>query len=98
LPCRSRNKNNEHHDNLRDGENPRKGILKAVGAKNRTILIIFLAEAALIGIAGSLIRKPTGYGISYDLSYLFFGFSPLQQNNVFQALEVERTTIIPVFS
>lgn len=37
------------------------GILKAVGAKNRTVLTLFLAETALVGLAGSLIGVLTGY-------------------------------------
>jgi len=73
------------------------GILKAIGAKSRTVLIMFLAEAALIGIVGSLIGVPTGYGLSYVLSYAFSGFAS-QQNRVFQRPEVEQATIVPIFS
>ena len=74
------------------------GILKAVGAKSRTILTMFLAEAALIGVVGSLIGVPTGYGIAHVLSYVLSGFASPQQNHVFQAPEVEQATIAPVFS
>jgi len=71
------------------------GILKAVGAKSRTILTMFLAEAALIGIVGSLIGVPIGYGLSHVLSYALSSFISPQQNSVFQ---VERATIVPIFS
>lgn len=68
------------------------GILKAVGAKNRTILTMFLAEAALIGLLGSLIGVPTGYGISTLLSHLLSGFA-----TAFQP-EAERATVVPIVS
>lgn len=45
------------------------GILKAIGAKNRTILAIFLTEALLIGIMGGLLGIPFGYGLAYGLGY-----------------------------
>jgi len=71
------------------------GILKAVGAKSRTVLTMFLAEAALIGLVGSLIGVPIGYGLSHVLSYALSSFISPQQNSVFQ---VERATIVPIFS
>ena len=74
------------------------GILKAIGAKSRTILIMFLAEGALIGIVGSRIGVPTGYGLSHVLGYVLSGFVSPQQNHVLQAPEVERTTVAPIFS
>jgi putative ABC transport system permease protein len=40
------------------------GILKALGARNRTVLTQFLTEAALIGLLGSLIGIPLGLGIA----------------------------------
>lgn len=74
------------------------GILKAVGAKSRTVLTMFLAEAALVGVLGSLIGVPTGYGLAHVLSYVLSSFVSPQQNHVFQAPEVEQATITPVFS
>jgi putative ABC transport system permease protein len=41
------------------------GIMKALGAKNRTILAQFLTEAALIGLLGGLIAIPLGLGVAY---------------------------------
>ncbi len=40
------------------------GILKALGMKNQTVLVIFLNEAALIGLLGSLIGIGLGWGLS----------------------------------
>jgi len=74
------------------------GILKAVGAKSRTILTMFLAETALIGVVGSLIGIPTGYGISHVLSYVLSSFVSPQQNRVLQGPEAERAAITPIFS
>jgi len=74
------------------------GILKAVGAKSRTILTMFLAEAALIGIVGSLTGVPIGYGLAHVLSYVLSGFVTPQQNHVFQRPEVERAAVTPIFS
>jgi len=73
------------------------GILKAVGAKSRTILTMFLAEAALIGIVGSLIGVPTGYGIAHALSYIITRFAAFQPG-WFGDPEAERAAIAPIFS
>ncbi|MEA2090201.1 MAG: FtsX-like permease family protein [Thermoproteota archaeon] len=73
------------------------GILKAVGAKNRTVLIMFLAEAVLIGITGGVVGVPTGYGIAYGLSYVFSRVTPQQQNHIFGP-PTEQTSITPLFS
>ena len=73
------------------------GILKAVGAKSRTILTMFLAEATLIGIVGSLIGVPTGYGLAHVLSYIIARFAAFQPNWV-GGPETERATVVPIFS
>jgi len=36
------------------------GIMKAVGARNRDVLLLFLAEAALLGAVGALVAVPVG--------------------------------------
>jgi len=48
------------------------GILKAIGAKNRDILLIFLLEAAMIGVIGSVIGAIFGLTLS-----IFFQFVSL---------------------
>ena len=45
------------------------GILKALGAKSRTILTMFLTEAASIGIIGGIIGILLGYGLAHALNY-----------------------------
>jgi putative ABC transport system permease protein len=41
------------------------GIMKALGAKNRTILAQFLTEAAIVGLLGGFIAIPLGLGVAY---------------------------------
>jgi len=49
-------------------------LLNAIGAKNRTVLTIFLTETALIGVIGGLIGAPTGLGLANLLSHVLSGF------------------------
>jgi len=74
------------------------GILKAVGAKNRTVLTLFLAETVLIGLAGSLIGVLTGFGIAHVLNFLLSGFFTPQQDAAFQTPETQGMSVTPVFS
>jgi putative ABC transport system permease protein len=76
------------------------GILKAIGAKSRTVLAMFLSEAVLIGIIGGLIGILTGYGLSFALSYGLSSFiQPQQQDAAFQTPETPQSMAIkPVFS
>jgi putative ABC transport system permease protein len=60
------------------------GILKALGAKNRNILSMFLAEAALIGLTGGLLGIPTGYGLAHFLSYALSTIRPQSSNGLIQ--------------
>lgn len=77
------------------------GILKAIGAKNRTVLAMFLSEAMLIGIVGGVIGIFTGYGLSYGLSYALSSFiqpQQQQQDTVFLNPETQSMTVTPVFT
>jgi len=75
------------------------GILKAIGAKSRTVLGMFLAEAVLVGIIGGFIGAFTGYGLSYGLARILSNFmQPQRQETVLQAPETQRMQISPVFS
>ncbi len=51
------------------------GILKALGAKDREILGVFLFEALLIGVIGSLVGIALGYLGSLGLGLLIGGFA-----------------------
>ncbi|MEM2103162.1 MAG: FtsX-like permease family protein [Candidatus Bathyarchaeia archaeon] len=77
------------------------GIMKAIGAKERTIMTMFLAETILIGLAGGLIGVPTGYGVAQILSMILSRFMLNQggNNGVFSSPERQQSTAIsPVFS
>jgi len=74
------------------------GILKAIGAKSRTVLAIFLAEATLIGVMGGSVGVFAGYGLSHVLAYALSGFmQPQQQDTGFQPPGAQRMTINPAF-
>ncbi|MDH4221810.1 MAG: ABC transporter permease [Candidatus Bathyarchaeota archaeon] len=73
------------------------GILKAIGAKSRTILTMFLAESLLIGLVGSLIGVPSGFGLAHVLSYIIARFAAFQPDWL-RSPEVERVAIAPIFS
>lgn len=49
------------------------GILKALGMKNRTVLLIFLGEAIIIGILGALIGVGAGYLLAQAAVRIFSG-------------------------
>jgi len=73
------------------------GILKAIGAKNRNILSMFLAEAGLIGLTGGLLGIPTGYGLAHFLSYALSIMRPQSSNGIIQGSEMA-LNIVPILS
>ena len=77
------------------------GVLKAIGAKNRTILAIFLTEAVLIGVMGGLIGIPIGYVLAYGLGYTIPSLMP-QLSDYPETIQTllgnqQSLTITPVF-
>lgn len=76
------------------------GILKAVGAKSRTVLGMFLAEAVLVGLMGGVIGVFAGYGLSFALAYGLSNFiQPQEQGTTFQNPEgAQRISITPALS
>lgn len=57
------------------------GTLKAMGAQNRTILVLFLIEALLIGIFGASFGLVAGIGMGYGLSATFGSDSSSDNSN-----------------
>ena len=49
------------------------GVMKAIGARNRDVMIIFMLNAGLVGLTGGLIGILLGSGISYVLPQLLGG-------------------------
>ena len=78
------------------------GILKSLGADNQTILLIFLIEAGVIGLAGGLIGILTGYGISNVFAILISNLSPklggIYQTIIQDPLLSGGFSLTPVFS
>jgi len=52
------------------------GILKALGMKSRTVLMIFLGESVIIGLIGALIGIALGWGLANIVAILFSGGGP----------------------
>ena len=46
------------------------GVMKAIGAKNRDVLIIFLIESALLGLTGGVIGALLGLGMAYLITFI----------------------------
>jgi len=49
------------------------GLLKAIGASNLGVTALFLAESALVGLAGGLVGLVAGYGLTELISNTVFG-------------------------
>jgi putative ABC transport system permease protein len=45
------------------------GVMKALGAKKRTILMVFLVEAGIVGIIGGIIGSAAGLGLAELMNY-----------------------------
>jgi putative ABC transport system permease protein len=79
------------------------GTLKAMGAQNRTILVLFLIEALLIGIFGASFGLVAGIGMGYGLSATFGSDSSSDNSNeVTEEVSTSTTTsddssITPVY-
>jgi putative ABC transport system permease protein len=75
------------------------GILKAIGAKSRTVLTMFLAEATLIGLIGGLIGIPLGYGVAQVMGQFLFRFSAqiTPRRSIITGTETQTiTTVTPI--
>jgi putative ABC transport system permease protein len=46
------------------------GLMKAIGATNNTIMLIFLIESGLLGLVGGLIGVLFGLGLAYLTAYI----------------------------
>ncbi len=57
------------------------GIMKAIGARNRDVLLIFLIESGLLGVVGGVMGAMAGVGLAQMVEFLsgsFFGRDLLQ--------------------
>jgi putative ABC transport system permease protein len=74
------------------------GILKAVGAKNRTVLGMFLTEALLVGIIGGLIGEFTGCLFSYGLAQILNNFLQPNKTELLERPEIQSIKLTPALS
>jgi putative ABC transport system permease protein len=52
------------------------GVMKAVGARNRDVLVLFLVEAGLLGTIGAVLALPVGVAVGYAATrYAEVGFT-----------------------
>jgi len=71
------------------------GILKALGMKGRTVLLIFLGEAIIIGLMGAAIGIASGWGLANVFSMV--GFSGMGLNPRGTGLTITPTLTPTVF-
>jgi len=73
------------------------GILKALGMKSRTVLLIFLCEAVIVGLMGAAIGAASGWVLANVVARVFSGGGILPPGG-HQAATVGGMTIIPVLT
>jgi putative ABC transport system permease protein len=73
------------------------GLMKAIGGSVRRVLRIFLAEAALLGLAGGLIGAAVGIAISIGLGKAVFGVAA-QPRLIVYPISVALTVIVAILA
>jgi len=76
------------------------GILKALGMKSRTVLLIFLGESVIIGLIGAVVGIGLGWGLANIVAVLFSGGGPFAGIGGGQAASVGTAglNIVPVLT
>ena len=76
------------------------GILKALGMKSRTVLLVFLCESVIIGLMGAAIGIASGWGLANVVAIVFRGGGGLGLGNQAgnQATGASGMTITPVLT
>ena len=72
------------------------GILKALGMKNRTVLLIFLSEVMIVGLMGAAIGIASGWGLAHIVARVFSGGGFMPAGN--RAAAAGGMTITPVLT
>ncbi len=71
------------------------GILKALGMKGRTVLLVFLCESVIIGLMGAVIGIGSGWILAKVVALIFRGGGIMQGN---QAAATGGMTITPILT
>ncbi len=74
------------------------GILKALGMKNRTVLLIFLCEAAIIGLMGAVIGTGSGWVLANVVAIVLASSNGGFMQGGSRAAPAARMTITPVLT
>jgi putative ABC transport system permease protein len=72
------------------------GILKALGMKSRTVLLIFLSESMIIGLMGAVIGMASGWVLANVVAIVFRGGGLAMGGN--QEAETSGMTITPLLT
>jgi putative ABC transport system permease protein len=72
------------------------GILKALGMKSRTVLLIFLSEAVIVGLMGAAIGIASGWGLAHVVARVFSGGGFMGAGN--RGAAARGMTITPVLT
>lgn len=72
------------------------GLLKALGMKSRTVLLIFLSEALIVGLMGAAIGIASGWGLTNIVSRVFSREGFTRPGN--QAAAISGIAITPVLT
>jgi putative ABC transport system permease protein len=73
------------------------GILKALGMKSRTVLMIFLCESVIIGLIGAIVGIASGWGLA-NLVAVFLGRGGIFTGRGNQVVGTGGLTITPVLT
>jgi len=73
------------------------GLMKAIGGATRRVLRLFLAEAALLGLAGGVIGAAAGIFLSIGLGKAVFGVAARPRLIVYP-VAVALTVIVAILS
>jgi putative ABC transport system permease protein len=74
------------------------GILKALGTKSRTVLLIFLSEAAIIGVIGGAIGIGLGWVLANVVAIVFRGGGTFAGNQTAATAGNGGLTITPILT
>jgi len=73
------------------------GILKALGMRSRTVLLIFLCESVIIGLIGAIIGIASGWGLA-NVVAVFLGRGGIFMGGANQSAGTGGLTITPVLT